>query len=368
MRYFIGTQDVSFQFKGLKKSFLSINNIKVLDINTNSSQHYMRGYTIPMNHWNHFVFDRLPIVGKVLRFFIMKFIFMYVLFKCDKFIFFWSSFFPSFNELFIYKIFKKQIAVFFVGSDIRIPNVSNKYLTEFNSLPYKDKIDLNLITKKIKNVSNNADFVFGTPAYMHAYRNPYYHFFVPVDLNLFAGSNKSQRLVPKIIHAPSKESKKGTTQIREIVDKILLNEPNLFEFEILKDIPHNMIIEKYLECDILIGQLNGIYGGKQERELLALNKVVLSSFKRDYAKKATIINGVSDQFIDDCPIIDISKSNLETILIEIVKDVNKRETIAKKGREYVKKYHDIGLIGTELHHLFTNGCSVFFPQYINESN
>ena len=158
---------------------------------------------------------------------------------------------------------------------------------------------------------------------------PYSHLFIPADTSIIKEKNE-QRKIPVVAHAPSKRAVKGTDIVLNALER-LKNEGVEFETRLIENVPYHEALKMYEDSDIVIGELFIPSAGKLDREALAAGKVVLSSVRRDYV----------DNLPADCPIIDINPETVYDELKKIIPDHAQRIELAKKGRPFVEKYHDI---------------------------
>lgn len=254
--------------------------------------------------------------------------------KCDIFLFMWSSFRNDYSDYASLKKCKKKIMTFFVGGDIRWkPACDQDFLA--HSVPiieYEDYSRHNALDQKLKYLriaEKFADLIFSQPSMAQLALRPYYQFFVPIDLTRFKENCRQRRYDPIVLHAPSVSVNKGTKYVLSVFER-LQKEGIKFKSKIVQGLPYSEAIKQYIDADILVGQMFGVFGGKQEREALACGTVVLSSIGFEYPQTIT----------SDCPIIDVNPENLYAKLRSIILDYPRRVELAKKGRAYVDKYHD----------------------------
>ncbi len=261
----------------------------------------------------------------------------------DVFFFVWESILDNYEDFEIIKNAGKKLIVQFVGDEIRWePAMKQEYKSlEMIPIEYDDyeysKSALNKKLAFLRKTEKYADLIYSVPNQSQLALREYGVNNQLINLNHFK-FNSFQRKKPKIIHYPSSSSFKGTKYILDSINK-LKNHVD-FDFESSgnsvsysnqnKAISYENIKTKYSECDILIGQLLCSGGGKQERELLASGKVVMSNMSPHYEKHIPINN----------PIIDVNPSNLTHELELIINDFQRREHLASVSRDYVLKHHN----------------------------
>lgn len=256
--------------------------------------------------------------------------------ECDTFVFIVSSFNHWFEDLEILKKEGKKIVFIFVGDDARwYPAMKQQFIKygmrpgEYSKGYVFNKLYMETNFSRVRMAEKYGDLILSLPNQSQIALKPYYHSFLYVDLEMFQ-EQSTQRKIPTIIHAPSDSGTKGSKYILAALDK-LKEEGIKFNLVLLKNKPYSEAIKLYHQCDILLGQVIFPSGGKQERELLACGKIVLSRMPRN----------IEDIVPYDCPIIDISPETVYEKTKEIILNYDKRIKLAKKSRPWVEKWGDV---------------------------
>jgi len=264
--------------------------------------------------------------------------------ECDIFIFIWSSFIPDFSDYVELKRRGKKIATFFVGNDIRwIPAMEQEFA--IYNLPKKDydasyrKVPLINKLIYLRTAEKYSDLITSHPGMSQLALRPYFNLGMPLWLDKFR-NNTRQRRIPKIIHAPSNRGIKGTKYVLDVFNALKVDGLK-FKTELIENLPNLEAIKKYEDADILVGQLFSTYGGRQELEALACGSIVLSGFRPDYALDCINKNSQYYKKINEYPVVSVEPDSLYQKLKNIILDYPRRIEIAKKGRPYVEKYHDV---------------------------
>lgn len=289
--------------------------------------------------------------------------------ECDTFIFLWSSFMPDYSDFIELKKMGKKIIVYLVGSDIRWKPITDQEFAYYGIPPmdfdddFFERITLESRLHYLRMVERFADVVISYPSAMQLSLRPYNKYWIPIDLPMFT-ANPAQRKRPLVIHAPSKRDVKGTKYVLPVFER-LKQEGVEFDVQLIENMPYTEAIRAYQNADILVGQLMIPGCGKQELELLACGKVVLSSIRHQYPQ----INP------PDCPMIDVSPENLYDELKAIILDHPRRIEMAKQARSYVVRYHDTVRIGERILDLLKDDSpqpdhypSFFRDHYVPESS
>lgn len=293
-----------------------------------------------------------------------KFLWRKAIKECDIFLFIWSSFYVNHKDYAILKKLGKKIITIFVGNDIRWKHAADQEFSMYNlHIPeYNNYFRAgNTLEKKIsylRTVEKYSDLIFSVPNQSQLALRPYYLFNFPICLEDYT-ENAVQRKIPHIIHAPTNRPVKGTKYIIDVFER-LKNEGIEFEYTLLENLSHDQIKRKYFDSDILVGQLFYPRGGKQEIELMAMGKVVLSNISRHYPQLVPI----------NCPVIDVNPDNLYVKLREIILNHEKRIKIARMGRPFVKENNDVNEIVKQFLFLLENKNFIkpdFIPTFFREN-
>ena len=139
----------------------------------------------------------------------------------------------------------------------------------------------------------------------------------------------------RVVHAPTNRMKKGTDLICDVVAK-LRHHGYRIRLDLVENVPHSKVKERYRDADIGIDQL--LYGwyGNFSIECMALGKPVICH-----------IDPSLTQYAQDLPIVRADVTNLERKLIWLAEDAARRADLGVKGVEYVRKKHDVRIIADQ---------------------
>lgn len=369
MRIFIGFEDIASTASGLKKGFSRLN-IETYVVSLESrliSANEVDKVIAVENFWT-----KLPIPSFRLQQFLRTGIRRRRLLreaaeKFDTFIFITSSFYGNSRDMEYLKSIGKNIVVLFMGSEQRWKNSYTQEMKSYGIPSYYGRLEgeydgslkkLGLTLSYLRNVEKYADVIYSLPNHSQLSLRPYNQHYIPVNTETIT-EKPQQKKIPVVLHAPSKRSVKGTDFVLKAFEK-LKNNGIEFEIRLVENVPHLEAVKMYGEADIAVDQLFVPSGGKFARELLAAGKVVLSSVRREYI----------DNIPSDCPIIDVNPDNIYDELEKIIPDYERRVELAKKGRPFVEKYHDINLfckdILKKLETPLNNREFEFYPTFFRE--
>lgn len=265
-----------------------------------------------------------------------NYVFRKALKECDVFIYIFRPFYKDFRDFEEIRNRGKKIVYIYTGGHERWYYAAKQEFEKHGMLPLEMNPDYYTGLHKleeslniVRNVEKYANCIWSLPEQSQLFFRPYYRFNIPLQVNDYS-CEINQREIPLIIHAPSSPKFKGTEYVLNAVDK-LRAEGVKFNFELVHNLPHNIAIQKYKNCDIIINQLLVPGGGKLAIEGLALGKIMLTfqGYGYNYDQKTPV----------DCPIIDVDPTNIADKLRDIIVDWNLRKRIAGYGPEYIKKYH-----------------------------
>lgn len=370
MRIFIGLEDTASLASDLKTGFSAIGMetyAAILEPNYNSTnlvdkiivrRNFLKDLPVRPYRFRQFIrygFQRQLLLREMAK-------------TCEIFIFIWQSFYADARDLAYLRSLDKKIVVFFMGSEQRWKNAYEQEMSLFGIPSYYTRFGKNDYQGSFKNLQNTlcylrhvekfADVIYSLPNQSQLSLRPYNHAFTPIDSKGIE-ENSQQRKIPVIVHAPTKQAVKGTDIVLNAL-KRLKSEGIKFETCLIENVPHLEAIKMYTKSDIVVDQLFIPSGGKLAREALAAGKVVLSSIRRDYI----------DNIPADCPIIDVNPKTLYEELKKIILDFPRRIELAKQGRPYVEKYHDVSVICCDILQKLENQTSAenldYYPRFFRE--
>jgi len=255
------------------------------------------------------------------------------------------------KDLFLLKLFNKKIIVTFQGDDIRQADYCKKnYKITFANdvsknyyLKGSDDYKRWIVAQFEKHAdilySLNPDLLNLLPA--RAKFLPYTNINPDSWKSLDTNRNKKNNETT-IVHAPTDRSVKRTKYIVDAIDK-LKREGLKFNFILVENMTREKAKKIYMKSDILVDQLlAGWYGGLAV-ELMALGKPVIAYIRNEDLKF------VPEQMRKELPVINATPQTIYLVLKEyITTKKNKLESIRRRGRRYVKRWHNSYRIANQL--------------------
>jgi glycosyltransferase involved in cell wall biosynthesis len=164
------------------------------------------------------------------------------------------------------------------------------------------------------------------------------YLFLPIDTEKVKPVSRENPKI-KIAHSARSRFNKGSDFILRTVRELERDFP--VELVFIENQPHSVCMDLKSKCDIYIDQLadRGGWGyGMSSIESLAQGLVT-----------CTYMNPQCQEFFYDHPFVNVNYGNLKDELIKVIKDHEYREEVARRGREWVVKRHDIEAVMTQLY-------------------
>jgi glycosyltransferase involved in cell wall biosynthesis len=222
-----------------------------------------------------------------------------------------------------------RIASFLMGSDVRDYDVFARqydvaawtFPAEYFRVPLAEKL------ATLRRHERYADALFSVPDQMGLAVRPYHHLQVPLVLSRLRHVVPG-RTRPRVLHAPSVPHVKGTDIIERTLER-LHNEGVDFEFVSVRDLPHEEVLRRLTESDVLVDELVGHGPGWLSFEAMASGCAVATRYLTDSPP---------------CfrpPVVPIDRHNIYDRLRTLLTDRDLRVRLAEEGRRYVETNNSI---------------------------
>ncbi len=246
----------------------------------------------------------------------------------------------DFLDLKLAKKLGRKIFFTLQGCDVRLARESsarNIYTPCGDNKCSAYQVCISTLDQRRKNFINNilplADQIF--------YLNPELGHYLPkslflpyanVEVKNFTSIPPNIKRVPKIVHAPSDASIKGTPLILKALENLKLNYN--FDLVLVQNKTHQEAMEIYRDADLVIDQvLCGWYGGFAV-EMMAMGKPVMCYIRNED------LGFIPKQMASELPILNINPATLEH---DISSFLERKEAWGKwsdASREFVQKWHN----------------------------
>jgi len=168
-------------------------------------------------------------------------------------------------------------------------------------------------------------------------------FFWPIDVERvpFVGARPHAGRPVRIVHAPNHRYFKGTDFLVQAVDR-LRGEGFAVELAFVEGVPNEEAMRRYAEADIVAEQFVIGWHGYNALEAMALGKPVVC-----YIRKPEYLLDP-----EACPIVRAGPDELEEALRRLVLDPGLRESLGRRGREYVTRHYSLPAFAERLQRLY----------------
>jgi glycosyltransferase involved in cell wall biosynthesis len=217
----------------------------------------------------------------------------------------------------------KGIVTFYHGTDVRNRGV------------FREVHEVSLL-----NLTSEIDLLPLIPGMRYLY--------LPIDTDRLRPEPRPPDGRIRIAHAARNRKYKGSDRIEEVVLNLARKYP--IDWVMIENMPHAKSLELKAKSDIFIDQIADLGGwgyGASSVEALALGVATI-----------TRVNDQVSEFLGVHPFVDADGETLESKLIGLIEDIQLREQVAARGREWVIErhgldnvmnclygyYHDAGLI------------------------
>ncbi len=257
-------------------------------------------------------------------------------------------------ELKFAKLLGKKRFIEWVGSDIRVPEVTmqeSKWYKDIFYNGYEYPVENKITSYKRQSKFKDAGFtpilvpemqLFLKPGlfervYTTQYRGPgIYETFEPKV-------EKVNKGVVSILHCPSAPNAKGSNLIAPIIAK--LKEKYPIEYIMLTGVPRSQVLENMMTCDIYIDQIVlGSYASAAI-EAMSFGKPTLAYIMPSVFKKG---------LPKECPIVNVNADTLEGVLTTLICDENLRIRIGQESKAFVETFHSPKRLALELIQIYEN--------------
>lgn len=298
------------------------------------------------------------------------YIFIYVLFKYDDFIyifghgmFFYNKYLSRIEEMefYILKIFHKRMVMWLCGSDSRAPYCDVFMHTYSNKIGKLYK-ETQRRSKKVKMLEKYMT-VIDMPASSHFHTKSYLIYNcvgIPVDEKEKVINRKLHNKIT-ILHAPSNQKGKGTKIIKDILRQIK-EEGYDFEYVEVSGLPHNIVLEKMAMCDIVIDQLYSdtpMAGFASEAAINGVPVIVSGYYAEVY--KDSIPQPIA-------PTIFCKPDELKEKIIFLLEHEEERIRIGRCEKEYIENYCLSSIVANRLLNILDGVYPREWIMHPNENN
>lgn len=165
-----------------------------------------------------------------------------------------------------------------------------------------------------------------------------HHVFFPFDVGRLSLRPEPQTEVVRIGHAPTNRQAKGSDRIIAAVKAVARELP--VELLLIENLPHREALAQKARCHVFVDQIGDLGYGINSLEALAMGIPTCSC----------LVPGFAEQY-QDHPFVEVDGENLETRLIELVRNPDERRRLGEAGRAWVRRHHDARAVVRRIHAL-----------------
>jgi glycosyltransferase involved in cell wall biosynthesis/SAM-dependent methyltransferase len=162
-----------------------------------------------------------------------------------------------------------------------------------------------------------------------------------IDLEEWQPVRPTRNRRPRVLHAPSNEGRKGTGHVLAAVES-LREEGLAFDFELIKDRPHEEAREAYERADILVDQLMTGWYCVQAVEGMSLAKPVISYIRPD----------LLDRLGPEPPVAPADPATFKSVLRGLILDADARARLGETARRYCESVHSADVVAAQLERIY----------------
>ena len=160
---------------------------------------------------------------------------------------------------------------------------------------------------------------------------------------------------PRIVHAPTNRSIKGTSELLAVSKQLQASHPH--ELTLVEDVARHDALRAYAEADILVDQLRlGWYGGLAV-EAMALGLPVVAYLHDDDLAR------IPPQMRAELPIVNASPESLPAALAQLLEDPGLRRQLSRRGPAFVRRWHHPLRIARRMFDLYADPKQSFWEGY-----
>lgn len=236
----------------------------------------------------------------------------------------------------------KKIIVMPYGGDARLESETKKHKYNFclDCTPdykwcdeKKIRRDLEYFCKHADIVLGCADLVYTLPRYDGIWQ-------YPLDLSEWLPALQREKSdTVRVVHAANHRRYKGTRFLISAIDE-LKSEGYPVELVLVERMGNREAQKIYEQADIIADQFIGGAYALFAIEGMALGKPVMCYLRED-------LYPYHPEWAE-CPIVNTNPDNLKQQLIRLVNDRQLRQELGQRGIEYVRKYHSLEAVGSQL--------------------
>ncbi len=142
---------------------------------------------------------------------------------------------------------------------------------------------------------------------------------------------RPRRACPRVVHAPSNRSIKGTEFLLAASEALQTSCPHALQ--LLEGLPRDQALEAYAQADIVVDQLRLGWYGAVAVEAMARGTPVVAYLNEDDLAR------IPPPMREEMPIVNASPNTVSSVLAKLLRDADLREELGRRGRAFVRRWH-----------------------------
>ncbi len=240
----------------------------------------------------------------------------------------------------------KKVIVVPYGGDARLESLTIKHKYNFcmDCTPETKWCNEQKIKRNVEYYCKHGDLVLGCADLVDTLPRYDGIWLYPFDLTDWKPIPPRQNPeVIKVVHASNHRKYKGTRFLIAAIEE-LKSEGYPVDLTLVERMPNKEAKKIYEQADIIADQFIGGAYAQFAMEGMALGKPVLCYLRED-------LFNLHPEWAE-CPIVNTNPDNIKEQLIRLMKDAKLRQELGQRGVEYVRKYHSLEAIGSQLDKIY----------------
>lgn len=243
---------------------------------------------------------------------------------------------PPFWDLPVYRSLGLRVYFTFHGSEVRIGRIHGEMNPWSRLFAGSSEPDDDHTEKSIQVMRTYADRMFVVSVNYLRYVPDAAYLPRVIDLSRWPVVTSAQRQRPVIVHAPTRRGTKGTDLILAGLER-LRAEGLEFELRLLEGVPHDRVRGELADADVLVDNVIAGSYGIVSLEAMACGKVAVANLSEDLRAAHP-----------DVPVVDANPDTFADTMRLLIRDPERRQALAARGRPFVERVHDADVIAGRL--------------------
>jgi glycosyltransferase involved in cell wall biosynthesis len=199
-------------------------------------------------------------VSKTAQIVLTPFVLLEALFRYDAFILLYDSTFLGYRDVALLRRLGKPVIYVFCGSDVRPPYMDGGLMAARHGLTIDDCVaNLRAKQRMLRLVESDATAIVSHPLFAQLQQRPFVSFLeigIPRKLGMSKELPRKRAGQPLVIHAPSNPDAKGTSVVRETMER-LRERGYEFVYEEVQGVANSVLLARLRDADLVVDMVWG---------------------------------------------------------------------------------------------------------------